>query len=228
MHILSAQQIRDWDTFTLERQNLHSIDLMERAVSKCLEWLRSNGFINRSIVIYCGKGNNGGDGLALARMLSVMHCTLTVYILEFGHKGTDDFQKNLMRLHDTGVEIFFIQSEDHFHPIPKETVVIDAIFGSGLNRPVESVGKRLIEHINKAGNEVISIDMPSGMFADKTSKGEPVIIAAHTLSFQCYKLAFLVPENEAFLARYIYWTLAWNRLICKPFKQVWNLSRKRI
>ena len=97
MEILSADQIRAWDEYTMQHEPIASIDLMERAAASCFTWLEKNGYADRSFSIYCGKGNNGGDGLALARMLSLLECPVTVNILEFGHLGTDDFQANLGR-----------------------------------------------------------------------------------------------------------------------------------
>lgn len=196
MEILSAGQIRAWDEYTKEHEPISSIDLMERAAASCLGWLETNGYLGRAFSIYCGKGNNGGDGLALARMLSLQDCPVTVHILEFGHLGTDDFQANLARLHPTAVEIRFVQGPENFHPIPPGNILIDALLGSGLNRALEGVTAQLAEHMNRSGNEIIAIDIPSGLFADRTSKGNPVIQARHTLTFQCYKQAFLVPENE--------------------------------
>jgi hydroxyethylthiazole kinase-like uncharacterized protein yjeF len=195
MQILSAEQIRSWDKYTMENEPITSIDLMERAASKCFEWINEKGYQHKPFTIFCGKGNNGGDGLALARMLSINKYKVVVYILEFGHKGTDDFQANLAKLHQTSVEILFIQTIENFHPVPEENIIIDALFGSGLNRPLDGVTQKLVEFINKCSNEIISIDLPSGLFTDKSSKGNPVINAKHTLSFQCYKLALLVAEN---------------------------------
>jgi NAD(P)H-hydrate epimerase len=97
MKILKADQIRSWDQYTIEHEPVASIDLMERAATKCFEWLDDNGWFVHSFAIFCGKGNNGGDGLAIARMLAVRGCKVSVYILEFGHKGTDDFQTNLAK-----------------------------------------------------------------------------------------------------------------------------------
>lgn len=196
MEIFSSQQIRAWDEFTMQQEPILSIDLMERAAAACVEWLEVNGYLYRSFTIYCGKGNNGGDGLAIARMLSARDCPVTVQILEFGHKGTDDFQVNLARLHQTPVSVRFIQDESGFHPLNSEDVVIDALFGSGLNRSLTGVTEQLVKHINDSGNEVIAIDIPSGLFVDSSSKGNTVVNASHTLSFQCYKKAFLVAENE--------------------------------
>jgi len=161
-----------------------------------LTWLEKNGYLDRSFSIYCSKGNNGGDGLALARMLSALACPVTVYILEFGHIGTEDFQVNLARLHQTPVEVRFIQGVEHFYPVVPGEVLIDALLGSGLNRKLEGVTEQLVQHLNASGNEIIAIDIPSGMFVNSTSKGNTMIRATHTLSFQCYKPAFLMPENE--------------------------------
>ncbi len=198
MKILTSEQIHQWDAFTIEHEKISSLELMERAVSKCLEWLVNNNYLKQDFIIFCGKGNNGGDGLVLARLLSEKDCKVTVYILETGSKGTDDFQANLTRLNETPVEIASIQSEDQYPAIVPKAILIDALFGSGLNRPVDAVTANLIKHSNDSGNEIISIDIPSGMFADKTSKGGTVIKATHTLTFQSYKLAFLLPENEAY------------------------------
>jgi len=195
MEILSAEQIRAWDAYTMEHEPIASIDLMERAAASCLRWLEAHGYFERNFSIFCGKGNNGGDGLALARMLAELDCPVTVHILEFGHLGTEDFQVNLARLHATPVEVVYIQGPEHFYPIQSDNVVIDALFGSGLNRKLEGVTRQLVQHINELGNEIISIDIPSGLFVSSTSKGNTVVRATHTLSFQCYKPAFLMPEN---------------------------------
>jgi hydroxyethylthiazole kinase-like uncharacterized protein yjeF len=207
MKILKADQIRSWDQYTIEHEPIASIDLMERAATKCFEWLDKNGWFVQSFAIFCGKGNNGGDGLAIARMLADRGCKVSVYILEFGHKGTDDFQTNLARLHQSpAVDIHFIQEESNFHPLSHETVIIDALFGSGLTRPLEGFTARLVDHINNSGCSVIAIDVPSGMSVDQSSKarlpdgqGNKIVKAHYTLSFQCYKLAFLVAENASFI-----------------------------
>ena len=199
MEIFSAEQIRAWDEYTMQHEPVASIDLMERAAASCLGWLEKAGYLGRSFSIYCGKGNNGGDGLALARLLSELDCAVTVHILEFGHIGTDDFQANLERLHQTPVEVRFVQGQEHFHPVAPGDVLIDAMLGSGLNRKLEGMTALLVEHLNKSGNEMISIDIPSGLFVSSSSRGNTIIRADHTLSFQVYKPAFLMPENEPFV-----------------------------
>ena len=197
MEIFSAEQIRAWDQFTIANEPVSSLDLMERAAESCFSWLESKGYLDRSFSIYCGKGNNGGDGLALARMLSDQDCAVTVHILEFGALGTDDFQANLVRLHSTPVEVRFIQGPEGLVAVPPADIIIDALLGTGLSRKLEGVTEQVVKHMNFSGNEIISIDIPSGLFADRSSKGNTIVRATHTLSFQCYKLAFMIPENEA-------------------------------
>lgn len=198
MKILSAEQIRQWDQFTIEQEPIASIDLMERAAQKCTDWLCEQYPDAASFSIFCGKGNNGGDGLAIARQLIERNYFVSVSILEFGHKGTDDFQVNLARLHKLPqADIHFIQTEEHFHPFNKGTIIIDAIFGSGLNRQLEGVTANLVHHINNSGCEIVSIDIPSGLFTDHSSRGNVMIHASHILTFQCYKPAFFFAENEA-------------------------------
>lgn len=196
MLILNASQIREWDEYTIRTAPIPSIDLMERAATACCEWLLSNGYQSRSFSIFCAKGNNGGDGLAIARLFSNRELHVTVNILEFGHKGTADFQANLARLHETPVEIRFISSSEAIPPVPEGDIILDALLGSGLNRPLEGLTAELVTHLNNSGNEIVAIDIPSGLSADQSSKGNIVVKASHTLSFQCFKPAFLVAENE--------------------------------
>ena len=185
MKILSAAEIRDWDQFTIQHEPISSIDLMERASLAVVKWLLKQYPAADSYGIYCGKGDNGGDGLAIARNLHEQHFPVSVHILEFGHKGTDDFQTNLARLHQyPEIDIHFVQSTDQIHPIPESQVIIDALFGSGLNRALEGLTATLVEHLNQSGNDIISIDIPSGLFTDRSSKGAIAIKAKHSLSFQ--------------------------------------------
>ncbi len=196
MKLLSAEEIRLWDQYTIQHEPIHSIDLMERAAQQCLDWLEKNNYTHQHIHVFCGKGNNGGDGLAIARMLTDRKIPVSVHILEFGHKGTDDFQTNLARLHQyPGVVIRFIQTKENFPKLDVGDLVIDALLGSGLNRGLDGVTAALVTHINNSPCTVISIDIPSGLFADRTSKDQVVVEADHTLSFQNYKLSFLMPEN---------------------------------
>ena len=198
MKILNAAEIRLWDQFTIEHEPVASVNLMERAATACVEWIKEKNLLSHPFTIFCGKGNNGGDGLAIARLLTESYCNVQVFILEFGHKGTDDFQANLELLHQSRVDIRFIQSEENFHQFKPGEIIIDALFGSGLNRPLEGVTAKLVSHLNHSGCRIISIDIPSGLSADQSSKENIAVKANDTLSFQCYKPAFLVAENSLY------------------------------
>ena len=198
MLILSAKQIHDWDAYTIQNKPISSLDLMETAATRCLQWLQQNNFLHQPFHIFCGKGNNGGDGLAIARLLSGKGVKVFVCIIELGQKGTDDFQANLARLHQTDVVISYMQSPEHFPAIPKTHIIIDALFGTGLNRPLAGLPAELVAHINTFSNPVIAIDIPSGLLADDSSKDYPVVKAMHTLSFECLKMAFMMAENESY------------------------------
>lgn len=198
MKIFSSAQIKKWDAFTIENEPITSTNLMERAATACYNWLIGKNFSTLHFRIFCGKGNNGGDGLAIARLLIKNNCKVTVYILEFGKPGTDDFQTNLERLHTFTTDIHFIQSADYFPVLNDNDIIIDAIFGNGLNKPLEAIAAALVNYINQFNAKTIAIDLPTGLFADKSSTGNAIIKATHTLSFQNYKLAFLLPENEGY------------------------------
>jgi len=200
MKILNAGQIREWDQYTIKHEPVSSIELMERAAGKCADWLQENDFLQYPFVIFCGKGNNGGDGLAIARMLLQKQCTVSIYILEFGHLGTEDFQTNLKRLHQIKTaDIHYIQSEENFHQFNKNEVIVDALFGSGLNRSLEGITAKLVDKINSSGCTKIAIDVPSGLPVDHSAKGSTIVKANQTLTFQIQKLAFLLAENAPFV-----------------------------
>jgi hydroxyethylthiazole kinase-like uncharacterized protein yjeF len=195
MKVFSAEQISAWDAYTIREEPIASIDLMERAANACVRWILQAGLSKKHLHIFCGKGNNGGDGLAISRLLLQEGCALTVYIMENGKLGTADFQTNLARLHALTKEIHFLQSSAFFPELTTDDIVIDALVGTGLNKPLEGVMAALAEHINLSPAPVVSIDLPSGMFADKSSKEFPCLRADHTLSFQLYKTGFLLAEN---------------------------------
>ena len=201
MQIFETEKIKAWDEYTIANEPITSIELMERAAKACFEWLIRHNYKSRSFSIFCSKGNNGGDGLALARMLSNTGHTVSVYILEFGYMGTNDFQANLARLHETQVNISYISVEENIKKVNDNDVVIDAILGSGLNRALDGLTAAVVKHLNESGNEIISVDIPTGLFADKSIEGNTVIRASHTLSFQCYKLAFLMQENQQYIGQ---------------------------
>ena len=198
MKILNGQQIRTLDAYTIEHEPIDSIDLMERAA---LSFVRCfcDRFVNtRPVSIFCGKGNNGGDGLAIARILSERSFSVTVYLVEYTNDATTDFKQNLSRLlrHLTPISI---ASPSDVPEINESTVCIDALLGSGLSRPVTGLLADVIKALNAAPNKVISVDIASGLYTDKANEDPDVIIEPDcTISFQIPKLAFMMPGNAKF------------------------------
>ena len=213
MKIFSAQKVRDADTYTIKHEPISSIDLMERAGIQCSEWLKAH-FISdifektKNFKIFVGPGNNGGDGLVIARHLTSEvqrwffdNSKVKIYIVQFTDKFSDDFKINLDRLKKTNQNIYTISANDELLEINKDDIVIDAIFGSGLSRPVKGLPEKFIEHINNSPSKsIISIDIPSGLFAEENHKQKQTIVQAdHTLTFEFPFLSFFFPENQNYI-----------------------------
>lgn len=194
MKIFTADQIRKWDLYSIQHEPIAAIDLMERAAAACTDWILQHCDYNKTFHVFCGNGNNGGDGLAIARMLINAQINTSIYIIKPG-KRTEDCAINYKRLIDKNIPVNEISDEKDFPLISKEEVIIDALFGTGLNKPLEGIAAALVNHLNYIGASIISIDLPSGLYADETSAGNTVTNATHTLSFQCYKKAFMMTEN---------------------------------
>jgi NAD(P)H-hydrate epimerase len=198
MKILSAEQLRAWDAYTIANEPITSLSLMERASAKIAEWLNKNKPAANHFIIFCGSGNNGGDGLAVARLLIQQNKQVAVYLLEPGIKQTEDFTANLQLLKKYPVEILQINSGADIPLLPEKAIVLEALYGSGLNRPLEGLAAHLVDFINSVPNEVISIDMPAGLLAGEHSGGNNIIRASHTLTFQTPKLSLFFAENEVY------------------------------
>jgi len=197
MKILSASQIRETDQFTIENEPIASIDLMERASVAFVEWFAEKFSKEKNIVVFCGTGNNGGDGLAIARMLSHIGCKVQVVVVKGSPNKSEDFITNLNRLPES---ISFSEVQDSEKPqINSNTnVLIDAMLGSGLSRPVEGLYARAIAFVNTLDLDVVSVDIPSGLPCDTEANGI-AIEATFTISFEVPKLAFFFKNNAEFV-----------------------------
>ena len=197
MKIFTAAQIREWDKYTIEQEPVASINLMERAATACFKWIKKNTMPSKHFIVCCGTGNNGGDGLVIARLLQKVKCKVVVYILD-NKKRSEEFTINLDRLTGLKMNIIFIQTAKNFPSVSKNTIIIDALFGTGLDCPLKGIAAQLVNHINQNGSDIISIDMPSGLCTDIYSGKEAIIKAKHTLSFETNKLAFFLQENSIY------------------------------
>lgn len=195
--IFSVEQIRKADLYTIATEPIASVDLMERAATACVNWITRHYTNTFSFVIFCGPGNNGGDGLAIARLLIEKKYKVAVYNITGSAKNTDDFRVNQERMVTMAPTVFHsLNTVAGIPDLPEATVIIDAIFGTGLSKPITGFAAELIAAINHSKAAVISIDMPSGLMADQHSDpATPIVKAAVTLSFQFPKLAFFFAEN---------------------------------
>jgi NAD(P)H-hydrate epimerase len=200
MKILSVEQLRALDKYTIATEPIASIDLMERAAAKIFEELTQIIKLNETVFIFCGMGNNGGDGLAIARMLiEAGYKHVSVYVVKHSAKASKDFLLNEQRLKNIA-GLRYIETENQIPKMAASTIVIDAIFGTGLTKPVEGLSAAVIQSINQSAAKVYSVDMPSGLFADKSNADEDVIVSAHRVfTFHSPKISFLLPQNGKYV-----------------------------
>lgn len=200
MKILNPRQIREADQYTIKHKSIPSIELMEHAASLCSSWLMKHISRETKIHIFCGVGNNGGDGLVIARHLLDEIYFIKAYVVHFSDNMSDDFITNYQRAEDFGLKLKNIYEADDFPEISDGDVVIDSIFGMGLSKAPRGIAKDIIAYINRSGATVFAIDMPSGLYADKDlDKGQEVIKNAHVLTFETPKLNLLLPDFQEYV-----------------------------
>src|ERR1019366_6962405 len=200
MKILSAEQLRALDKYTIEHEPVSSIDLMERAAKQFFDVVSGLIKKHQPVYVFCGMGNNGGDGLAVARMLikEGFHA-VHPFIVRHSPKGSADFEMNEERLKFLA-PIHYIESSNQFPKVENGAVIVDAIFGSGLSRPVEGISAEVIELINRSSAKVYAVDVPSGMFCDQLNDEHDIVVhAAIIYTFHAPKLTFLFPRNEKYI-----------------------------
>jgi len=216
MKILSVKQVRKADAFTIENEPIKSIDLMERASLACTDWIIENYCTDKSFIVFAGIGNNGGDGLAIARMLSKNGYLVKVYLVKYSDSISTDFSINFERLKlAKSVIIETLTAEQYnldFDEL-KKSIIIDAIFGSGLNRPLKGLALKVVRDVNDAKLKVIAIDIPSGLYADDNSDNDlsTVIMATTTLSLALPKLSYMFAENASLIGDFVIVSIGLNK-----------------
>jgi NAD(P)H-hydrate epimerase len=201
MKIFSAAQTRDADAYTISHEPISSVDLMERASQAFVDWFVQQYPHAQSVKVFCGLGNNGGDGLAIARLLSNLHYQVEVWIVRYAEATSADFATNAERLK----RLFTpheIKSEADIPAIGANDLVVDALFGSGLSRPIEGIAAQVVEAVNGSGATIVAVDVPSGLFVDAPNAGSSIVRATHTVTFQLPKLSFLLPQNESYVGEW--------------------------
>ncbi len=202
MKIYSTSQIKDLDRYTIEKEPIVSINLMERASVAFVKVFRTYFPDLKQVVILAGPGNNGGDALAIARILSEMRCPVEVYLYHFGKTLSADCEFNRARLlENTGILLKENESSVFLASLPEDCVIIDGLFGSGLNKPLKGAFVELVKQINQSCAKVVSIDIPSGLFGEDNAMNNPenIVRSDLTLTFQSPKLSFFFAENERYV-----------------------------
>ncbi len=197
--IFKTAQVGAMDRYTIEHEPIKPIDLMERAARNCVGRMLEKYPFARKFCIVAGSGNNGGDGFAIARLLQEKGKEVRVY--QPAHSGmSPDCAENRNRWKGAYLEI---KSPEEME-FKEGEMIIDAIFGSGLNRKVEGLAAGVIRKINKSPNPVIAVDIPSGLLGEDNSRNdrETIVRADYTFTFQFPKLAFMLPENYPFVGEW--------------------------
>lgn len=205
MKIFTTAQIRELDKYTIEHEPIASLDLMERAARVLTQVVVQEWTVATPIVIFAGPGNNGGDALAMARMLSEQNYQVSVYLFNISGHLSADCAANKQRLLDTKLAKNFVEVSTEFDPpvLDSNTLVIDGLFGSGLNKPLAGGFASLVKYINASPSKVVSIDVPSGLMTEDNAYNvrANIIRANMTLTLQYPKLSFLFPENQQFVGQ---------------------------
>ena len=201
LSLLTASQIREADAYTIAHEPVSSIDLMERAAKAFVSWF-VNHFPDKrqAIAVYCGTGNNGGDGLAIARLLFEHdYKQIDVKVARYSAKSTGDFNANLQRLQQLPVAVIELFEAE---TLPKENadILIDALLGSGINKSLEGSFKILVNYLNNLHKTVVAVDVPTGFYVDGEISADATVLKADlVITFQQPKINFLLPESAPYI-----------------------------
>lgn len=205
MKLFTTKQIALIDKYTIENEPIADIDLMERASMQMTNWLVQQFSTEQKLVFFAGPGNNGGDALAMARQMAGFDYQCEVYLLDFGKELKGSPATNWQRLEEQGkVKAARLESINDFPVIAETDVILDGLFGSGLSRPLEGLPAGVVKKINQQLNEVVAIDIPSGLMGEDNSKNklENIVRADYTLTLQFPKISFLFAENLEYLGEW--------------------------
>lgn len=203
MKIFTSTQIHELDAYTIEHEPLRSIDLMERAARALTQAIMQRWTNQWPVVVFAGPGNNGGDALAIARLLAQQGYQVEVYLFNIHSKLSDDCAANRQRLQDERRVKSFTEVNLNFEPptLTQDTLVVDGLFGSGLNKPLSGGFASLVKYINQSPSPVVSIDLPSGLMTEDNTLNikQNIIRATLTLTLQQRKLSMLMADCQQFV-----------------------------
>ena len=205
MKIFTAAQIHELDNYTITHEPIKSIDLMERAAKTITRAIMDEWTDRTPMVIFAGPGNNGGDALAVARLLAEENYKVSVYLFNIHNKLSDDCAANKQRLIDSKRVGHFTEVTLNFDPpeLTEDMVVIDGLYGSGLNKPLIGGFASLVKYINQCPAKVVSIDIPSGLMCEDNTYNihSNIIRADLTLTLQQKKLSMMMADCQKYIGR---------------------------
>lgn len=196
-NLITAAQMHEADAYTIKHLPISSINLMEKAAKSFVKVFKNEVEDEQiPIAVLCGQGNNGGDGLAIARLLALKgYKHVAVYLINFSAKQSDDYAKNLARLHKIDLQVIAVTEPDQLENLQAE-LIIDAILGSGLNKPLSGKYAQAAQAINTLRKKVISVDVPTGLNTEGIiEENYNGIKADLVIAFQRPKLNFFFPES---------------------------------
>ena len=203
MKIFTSKQIHELDKYTIEHEHIASIDLMERAAEALTQAIMRRWEPTMRIVVLAGPGNNGGDALAVARMLAEKKYEVTAYLFNVKGSLSPDCKANKSRLNDSKYIKRFVEITEEFDPpaLDAQTLVVDGLFGSGINKPLGGGFASLVRYVNAAECQVVSIDLPSGLMAEDNTYNisQNIIRADVTLTLQMKKLCMYFADCQQYL-----------------------------
>ena len=203
MKIFTAAQIRDLDQYTITHEPIKSIDLMERAANALTSAITDRWSADVPVVVFAGPGNNGGDALAVARLLTEKGYQVQTFLFNISGKLSADCAENKQRLMTKKGRPLLTEVTQEFDPpqLEKGMLVVDGLFGSGLNKPLAGGFASLVKYINASPAQVVSIDVPSGLMTEDNSYNvrANIVKADVTLTLQHMKLSFLFAEHQQYV-----------------------------
>ena len=203
--LLSSAQIRAWDTYTMERGKISAFELMEQAAGACVQHFCSHYHPSVAVYVIAGTGNNGGDGLCVARLLGKRDYNVQVFIFGKPEKLSPTCKEALERAQQAGVELEWVKTARKLSRTPlfkakkNNSVWIDALFGTGLRRPLEGEEQEAVEALNALEVPCVAVDSPSGLLLDAPQRDSIAVRASRVISLQVPKLPFLLPTSERYV-----------------------------
>ncbi len=198
MKLFNQRQLLEWDRYTIEKDGMNSLELIEEAGQLLAEEMEDQFTHNHQgpVRIFCGLGNNGADGLVVARKLGEYVEDLEVIVIQYKEKGSSEFEFYLQATESCGIPISYVSHKDQLEDVPAASILVDAIFGTGVNRPLQGLTADVVLHLNRQEvDKRIAIDQPSGLHPDRIMDG-PVFKADYTLSIASRKLSTFFREHE--------------------------------